>query len=552
VSLNIGKVALSNSQIALDVVGKNIAHANDEHYARARVHVTSTHNGTTIQRVEQAVNESLEKDILREKGQLGFYEKQEEVLTQIEYSINELSDSDLSSSLDDYYDSLEKLTLEPHDIALRQTVVQAANQVTDTFHAISNSLTNLDERVDQEINDHGDVINSILERIADLNIEVARREGGVSDDPAVDMRDQRRGLLNDLSSMVNITTTELSNGSVLVQSDGRTLVFQGEDRGVYVDRNDGYTRLRYTSDHAYVEPSGGTLGGLITTREDILNVRRDDLDELAANFIWQSNQVHSTGRGLNGLTSVQAETKVDLNFIDKSLDIAVVDAFSPGAKFKPENGTLTLEVKNEVSGDITEATISVTLVGDNPTTLKDLSEQLQQVAHLSSDIDHYGRLSIDSESGYSFFISEDTSNVTSFLGINSLFSGNGAASIELNEEIADDPSMFAAAKSDAPGDNSNLQTLIATRDAELSDGQTFFSHYETFVSSVASQINRVTSLSDNQERIVQDVVAQRNAFSGVNLDEEAANLLRYQQSYQAAAQYVSVQNQLINILMEMI
>jgi flagellar hook-associated protein 1 FlgK len=329
-------------------------------------------------------------------------------------------------------------------------------------------------------------------------------------------------------------------------------VFQGEDRGVYVDRNDGYTRLRYTSDHAYVEPSGGTLGGLITTREDILNVRRDDLDELAANFIWQSNQVHSTGRGLNGLTSVQAETKVDLNFIDKSLDIAVVDAFSPGAKFKPENGTLTLEVKNEVSGDITEATISVTLVGDNPTTLKDLSEQLQQVAHLSSDIDHYGRLSIDSESGYSFFISEDTSNVTSFLGINSLFSGNGAASIELNEEIADDPSMFAAAKSDAPGDNSNLQTLIATRDAELSDGQTFFSHYETFVSSVASQINRVTSLSDNQERIVQDVVAQRNAFSGVNLDEEAANLLRYQQSYQAAAQYVSVQNQLINILMEMI
>jgi|SaaInlStandDraft_1057018.scaffolds.fasta_scaffold14041_1 flagellar hook-associated protein 1 FlgK len=551
-SLNIGKTALNNSQIALDLVGKNIAHANDPNYARQRLHITSTFDGNVVNRIEQAVSESLQRDLVREQGRLGFLEKQEEILTQIEDSINELSDSDLSSTLDAYYQALEKLSLDPHDSALRRTAVEASIQVTDIFHSMSTGLSNIAERVDREIGDHAEEINTLLTQIGELNIEVARREGATHDNPAADIRDRRHELVNELSGMMNVTTTELSNGSLLLQSDGRTLVFHGESRGVYIDRSDGTTRLRYNGDHSFVEPTGGTLGGLVQGRDDIVTAKQTDIDNLAAEFIWLNNSIHNSGRGTEGLTEIIADTKVSPNFIDDPLDEVIVDSLSIGNQFKPQNGSMEFEVRNEISGETLTSTVNVTLVGDDKTTLQDLADQIAQIDQLDASVDRLGRLQISSSNGYSFFIKEDTSNASSFLGLNNLFDGKDAASISVNEDIVNSPSSLAVAQSESPGDNSNLLELIASRDAILSDGRAFSQHYEDLVSDVASESGRITSLKENQSRILADVSERRNAFSGVNLDEEAANLLRFQQSYQAAAQYITVQNRLMDILFQAI
>jgi len=551
-SLNIGKTALNNSQIALDLVGKNIAHANDPSFNRQRLHITSPFDGNVVNRIEQAVNESLQRDMVREKGRLGFLEKQEEILLQIEDNINELTDSDLSSTLDSYYEALEQLSLDPHDGALRRTAVEASVQVTDIFKSISFGLKNIAEQVDREIGDHSEKMNGLLTQIADLNLEVARREGAIHDSPAVDVRDRRQELVNELSGMINITTTELSNGSLLVQSEGRTLIFHGESRGVYIDRSNGTTRLRYHGDHSYVEPAGGTLGGLIQGRNEIVNAKQNDLDQLAAEFIWNNNRAHNSGRGLQALTTLVADTKVNPNFIDKPLNEVVVNSLSIGNKFKPQNGIMKLEVRNEVSGETLTATVNVTLVGDKKTSLLDLADQLAQIEQLDASVDHLGRLNISSKEGYSFFIKEDTSNTSAFLGLNNLFDGKDAGSINVNKNISGNPSLLAVAQSESPGDNSNLLEMIASKEAVLADGRTFSEHYEDLVSDVASQSGRISSLKSNQERILADVTERRNAFSGVNLDEEAASLLRFQQSYQAAAQYMTVQNRLMDILFQSI
>ena len=551
-SINIGQVALSNNKLALDLIGKNIANANDAAYARERLHLTSTVSGNVVNRIEQAVDEALQKDLILEQGKLSFYAKQKDILKQIESSVNELSSSDISSSMDSYYTALEKLSLNPQDISLRETVMQSAQQLTDTFHAVGRTFLQLSQRVDQEIGDSADVVNNLLDRVAVLNAQVAMREGGVNDSPAVDSRNERRKLLDELAGIMNITTTEMSNGAVLVQSEGRTLVFQTESRGVYIDRKDGATQLRYSSDHSYVQPSGGSLGGLLGARKDILNPRIAELNQIVGDFAWQNNAVHNTGRGLKGLTSVTSNTRVQTNFVDLPLNIAKVDQFSLGQRFVPQNGTITLRMQNNITGDTRDSSVDITLVGDRKMSLQDLSDHLNQIDHLSASIDNFGRLHMDSENGYSFFIQEDTSNVTSFLGLNNLFNGNDALNIELNQDVANDVSKFAAAKSSSAGDNSNLLALVNTKLKPLSNGQTLSQQYQSYVSKVASLTNRVTALSDNQTRIVADVTQRRNAFSGVNLDEEAADLLRYQQSYQAAAQYMSVQNQLIAILFQAI
>lgn len=549
-SLQIGKTALNNSQIALDTVGKNIAHANDPNYTRQRVQITNTHAGNIITRIEHAVNESLEKDLVREQSLLGFYTKQQEILTKIENNINELSENDLSTVLDEFYEAMEELSLNPHDVPLRQSVIEASQKVSDVFRLVDNGLKNIEDQVDREIGDYADEVNHILERIAELNLEVARREGGVNDNPAVDLRDSRRALVNELSSILNVTTTELSNGSVLVQTDGRTLVFQGEYRGMYIDRSDGYTKLRYNSDNSYVEPSAGQLGGLIKGRDELLGDKQEELDSLARNFAWQINKVHNAGRGLKGLTEVTANTKISINYIDDALDIAEVDQYSIGQDFRPSNGVMTFEVQNETTGSVEQVDIGVTLIGEDKMSLEDFRDAVSQIDHLTSSIDTYGRLSIQSDEGYSFFISEDTSDLAAFLGLNNFFTGNAAGNIDVNETLVNDVELLAAGKTDAAGDNDNLSEMINTRSADLGTGFTFFQTYQTFVSDVASEVSRISALQTNQDRIVSDVSERRNSFSGVNLDEEAANLLRFQQSYQAAAEYISVQNRLLDLLFQ--
>jgi flagellar hook-associated protein FlgK len=260
--------------------------------------------------------------------------------------------------------------------------------------------------------------------------------------------------------------------------------------------------------------------------------------------------VHNAGRGLKGLTNVTANTKISINYIDDALDIAEVDLYSIGQDFRPSNGVMTFEVQNETTGAVEQIDIGVSLIGDDKMSLEDFRDAVSQIDHLSSSIDTYGRLSIQSDEGYSFFISEDTSDLAAFLGLNNFFTGNAAGSIEVNEALVNDVELLAAGKTDAVGDNDNLNEMINTRSTDLGTGFTFFQTYQTFVSDVASEVNRISSLQTNQDRIVSDVAERRNSFSGVNLDEEAANLLRFQQSYQAAAEYISVQNRLLDLLFQ--
>jgi flagellar hook-associated protein 1 len=548
-SLNIGRAALTNSQIAIDTIGQNIANANDATYSKRRVDNETSSNGFVQVRIEQIINASLEKDTLRERAKMGFLDAQKEILTSIESTVNELTDNDLSSTLDEFYTSLEALTLNPHDVPQRQSVVENANKVSDLFHLISNQINNVADSADRAIGDMGEVINSSLEQIAELNIQIVKREGALTDSPANDLRDKRNEILNDLSEMMNVTATEMSNGGMLVQSDGRTLVFQSETRPIYVDRSTGETVLRYRSDTAFVEPSQGSLGGYIQGRRDIINTQKDNLDQLARDFMWQLNKVHNSGRGLTGITQATANTKISPNYIDTALDSVVVEGFSLGQYFKPENGVMSIELMNETTGATEVFNIDISLVGDDKTTLIDLRDALNQIENLSSSIDNYGRLSIESTNSHSFFIREDTSNLSTFLGLNNFFNGSDAGSMEVNSAITSNVRLLAAAKSATPGDNTNLVAMVNSRKVYLGNGVTLVESYENFVSNIATQVNKTSSKHANQERILTDVITKRQNYSGVNLDEEAANLLKYQQSYQAAAQYISIQNELFDVLL---
>jgi flagellar hook-associated protein 1 FlgK len=107
------------------------------------------------------------------------------------------------------------------------------------------------------------------------------------------------------------------------------------------------------------------------------------------------------------------------------------------------------------------------------------------------------------------------------------------------------------------GDNRNLLAMAAFQDADLvhrgsNSFDSFQGSYDSILSEVGTQTRQAQISRDSSAVLLADAQAQRESISGVNLDEEAANLLRYQQAYQAAAQVIAVSNSLFDTLLNAI
>jgi flagellar hook-associated protein 1 FlgK len=148
----------------------------------------------------------------------------------------------------------------------------------------------------------------------------------------------------------------------------------------------------------------------------------------------------------------------------------------------------------------------------------------------------------------------DTSDVLAAFGLNSLFDGTGADDIHVSARIRDDPRFFAASATGADGDGGALSSILAISEASL-DGLAGSSPVQ-YVSSIAADVGFEISSADlagGTERALHDgLVAQRNARSGVNVDEELVSMLRFQQAYQASAQFIQVANSLNDELLNLL
>ena len=118
-------------------------------------------------------------------------------------------------------------------------------------------------------------------------------------------------------------------------------------------------------------------------------------------------------------------------------------------------------------------------------------------------------------------------------------------------DITDTSEIAAANLGGSVGDNRNMLSLIALRDANNLKGgtQSVYDIYNNAVSQVAVDTRSAKANAETEESLLNSVKDQRASITGVNLEEEAANLIKYQQAYQAAAQVIAVANDAFDTLM---
>ena len=138
----------------------------------------------------------------------------------------------------------------------------------------------------------------------------------------------------------------------------------------------------------------------------------------------------------------------------------------------------------------------------------------------------------------------DSSGVLAALGLNTFFTGSDARTLEVNRDLLEDTDLLATSITGAPGDSGNLTRIIARRELTvIGDSRSVEQFAAEFVSIVGSEVSSLQIATENLELLNENLVAQRDAVSGVDPNEEAVRMLQYQTAFQAAARFIDAVDQ---------
>ncbi|MBI4230819.1 MAG: flagellar hook-associated protein FlgK [Planctomycetes bacterium] len=557
-ALRLGARSLAAHQAAIQITGQNIANANTEGYTRQRVHLSAATpnslpegfvgNGVEVQRIERAIDTFVQEQLQREDAKFGSLEEQEVALRRVSSALNELSDADLSSAFDKFFDALQQVASRPEDAAPRRAFVESGKALAQRFQYLSGQFDDIRRDLNSEVSTTVSGINTLATEIADLNQQILRGEfSGPPPREANDLRDQRDLALRNLSELVEIKRFEQTDGTVNVSIDGEYLVVRNTVNSLSTTSSTdrGITILNpvFSSNQSPVVLRGGRLEGLVTARDTKIGGYIDTLNDLAGRFASEFNKVHSVGTGLTGLSSVTAT---------KGLLLTTTTLSGVGLAYPPVHGQFDLHVRNKLSGAVTVTTIPVDLDGIGAdTTLTTLSSAIGAAANVSSSIDSNGKLTVSADSSnFDFAFRNDSSGILSALGLNTFFEGTDARTFDVTSLVDGDVGKVAAALSFDVGDNTNALALLAQRDATNFAGGTtaLDAQYQGFIGTVSVDAAQTKDLLDNERAIRTRLENEREIVSGVNVDEEVVNLIAYQRAFQGSARFIAVVDDLLDTI----
>ena len=554
-ALFIGRSALSAYQSALQVVGNNITNVGNPNYVRqnpilARVPSAAEPggfmpgNGVRMSQLQRHIDEALEGRLRTSYGDRESAAAEQRGLERLESIVNELSDQDLSSRLSAFFGAFSALQSEPTNAAKRSTVIETARALVQEVKRQRNEALALRDEANERTTFLTSRADEILTQIADLNVRVVEAEAG-GKGTANALRDERDALLRELSGFINVTTREQEGGAINVYIGNEAVVQFGTSRGLVAtsDFEDGVTNVnvRFADNNRMVNLTSGELEGLAHTRDTHADGHLAELDALSLALIREVNLAHSSGQGLVGLEQVTGTYGVT----DPALSLADT---TNGLLFAPTNGSFQITVTDSAgTRHTTDIFVRIGVGGVADTTLNDLQAALDAVAGISAAVTSDGKLSITADAGSTFTFANDTSGVLAAVGVNTFFAGREAFDLEVNDVVRNNPNLIAAARDATPGDGSNAAQLadVLNQPSSVLSNVSIQDYYNTLVSNVAVTTAAAISGTQASGAIVDSLVSQREAISGVSLDEEALQLIKFERAFQGAARFLTVVDEMI-------
>jgi flagellar hook-associated protein 1 FlgK len=566
--LNIGTSALITSQGALSTTSHNISNVNTEGYNRQRVEQgTQIPNyegglyfgsGVEVTSVTRSYNGFLAEQVRTFTSQ----EKQLDTYSTFAKQVDDLlgtPELSLSSGLESFFDSVQSVADDPTSISARQVMLTEADTLANGFNTIDAQLDSYNQQINVNLESDVNDVNLLAEGIAKLNVIIVEASGGANGTPN-DLLDQRDELINRLSEYVSVMITEESSGAQNVFiGNGQALVVGGSFTGLSTQPSIGdSTRLEVVYDSGSInlsnQLSGGSIGGLLSVRRDVIDPARAEIDSLAANLVTTINAQHAVGITLSGNaggaffqptgTPAPDASNISLSITDP-LDIAVASAIST-----------TTTSSNTGTGSITLTSVDGSAVGFSPLTALSNTLSFDYDESTKTYTVTYGAgntatIAYDplTDSGKSVDLSSLSAPDTAFTGALPPITIKLSGVPDTGDSVTMTNSVVGGTFT-AVGDNRNALAIANLQLEKTLNGGTlsYGDAYGILVANVATRAHQAEVGQETQLGLLNQATSRYESVSGVNLDEEAAALIKYQQAYQAASQIITVSNTVFNAL----
>jgi flagellar hook-associated protein 1 FlgK len=532
--LGIAVTGLNAAQAGITTTQHNIANVNTAGYRRQEVDFTPnpaqyTGNGyfgtgVGVDTVRSVYSQFLDNEVLQDQSQLSLYQTYADQATQIDKMLGD-SGSGLSTALDGYFAAVNEVGNDPTSNAARQNLLSAGSNLAGRINTLDSKLRDMRASSNADIATITDRVNTLAKQIAGLNDSIAKDEA-MNGRPANDLRDQRDQLVSDLNKLVNVSQLQQSDGSLNVYiGSGQPLVVGNKAYAMstVADPNDpslSLPALNVGGSSVTLSSSsitGGQLGGILAQREQVLTPALDDLNRIAMTLASSVNAIHRSG-------------------LDYNLNAGTDFFTNPVVPQGSTVGELNMTVTNDLSLDRVGYQIDATAGGGYNVTL------------LSTGVTtSYASLAAVNAAGLGFSLAAGTPAPSAG---ESWIIGDYARQMRM-ALTATSQVAAAGATASGPGDNSNALALADLRTGKLlNNGTVSFSQaYDQTVSRTASLASNADLSRAAFSSLVDQATTSQQGVSGVNLDEEAVNLLRFQQAYQASAKAIQVASSLFSDLL---
>lgn len=569
-ALQIGRSALLSYQGALTTIGNNISSAGSPDYTRLAPQLDPIQGsmvandlqpgaGVALTDIQRYIDDALEGRLRLAIGGEASASARQSSLAQVESFFDDLSGAGVSSQLSNFFRRFADLQNTPEDLSVRDLTLSDGIALSGALRTLRGQLSRLGEDIDGQIGDIVVRADDIAGQVAELNAQITTGEAGRRGQ-ATALRDQRDALLRELGTLFDVTVREQPDGAINVYVGSEALVQGAQSRGlIAVTELDGQfqrTSVRFADTQQQMEIRGGQLQGLIVSREQSAYGQIDELDRLAAAIIHDVNEIHADGQGLVGFRSLVGGYDV------LATDVAL-DSAAAGLQPPPRTGSFYITVADDATGTPVAHRIDVTVDGaGGGTTLQTLVDSINaSVTGVTASITSDRRLALTAAPGSSFTFGydgqderEDTSGLLAALGVNTFFTGSNASNIAVNATVLTDPSLVAAGSVFLPGDGSNAGRIAALDIAESQtlNGVSITNYYDSIATDVAVRAASANADVDATGAVRSSLQSQKESISGVNLDEEAISLLKYERAFQGATRYVTTVQRLLDELVALV
>jgi len=543
--LNTAVSGLLAYQRAISTASHNISNVSTEGFSRQRVDLTSREpqlvggsyigKGVQTSSVDRIYDQFLVDQVDTRTASYSELKSYSALASQLDTLLGD-PEIALGSSLQQFFGAVQDVSTNPTSTPARQVMILEGESLTDRLHSLDRHLESMRDSVNSQLGIMVKQVNSLADSIGEINRDIVASGGG----SANDLLDQRDRLVNDLSELINVTNVAVNDGSINIYvGTGQSLVLGSTANKLTLSNNDfdvtqKEVALQSGPNTVTIsgEVTGGEMGGLLRARKEVVIPSQNSLGRIAISLASTFNAQHRLGDDFNGNAGGDFFTTVD----------TISPRALPNSANNPASGAVSISI-TDVNA-LQSSDYRLNYDGANFLLVRQSDDSLVDSGFAVSDLPR----TVTSE-GISISLTGSVAAGDSFL-----ISPTRFAASQSGVEITSPAAVAAAASGTAVGNNSNALALVSlqTQKSIANSTATYQEAFSEMIADVGIKTNRAFVNGQAQKALLDQAQASRNAVSGVNLDEEAANLLKFQQAYQASARVITIVDSLFQTLIDTI